>query len=265
MIAMDFNATIDLIIRELEEAREIIDDLKKFPGSPVLQIELAKSKCKNAADVIALIKEYRKIESSSTRQPEPLVKEETKKAVLQEIESKIREIDVDQPEPIEPERPVVAEIEEPRATILPHESKSKDRKNEQQETLELENDESIESDAPEKEAPEPKKSFVAPIIADTFSHLANRFGETDDDYAYSHGRKLSDLSEAIGINDRFYYIREIFDGNRDAYSQAITKIEKALSLDEARSVLLSSKSSKADQQAVKQFLDLVRRKFQGNE
>ena len=53
---MDFNATIDLIIKDLNDAREIIDDLKKIPGVPALQVELVKSKCKSAAEVIALIK-----------------------------------------------------------------------------------------------------------------------------------------------------------------------------------------------------------------
>ena len=31
---MDFNATIDLIIKDLKEASDIIDDLKKYPGVP---------------------------------------------------------------------------------------------------------------------------------------------------------------------------------------------------------------------------------------
>ena len=57
---MDFNATIDLIIKDLDEAREIIDDLKKYPGVPALQVELAKSKCKSAGEVIALLKTLRR-------------------------------------------------------------------------------------------------------------------------------------------------------------------------------------------------------------
>ena len=32
---MDFNATIDLIIKDLREASDIIDDLKKYPGFPI--------------------------------------------------------------------------------------------------------------------------------------------------------------------------------------------------------------------------------------
>ena len=53
---MDFNTTIDLIIKDLKEASEIIDDLKKYPGVPALQVELAKSKCRSAGEVISLLK-----------------------------------------------------------------------------------------------------------------------------------------------------------------------------------------------------------------
>ena len=53
---MDFNATIDLIIKDLRDASDIIDDLKKYPGIPLLQVELAKSKCRSAGEVIALLK-----------------------------------------------------------------------------------------------------------------------------------------------------------------------------------------------------------------
>ena len=53
---MDFNSTIDLIIKDLDEAREIIDDFKNYPDVPFLQIELAKSKCKSASEVISLLK-----------------------------------------------------------------------------------------------------------------------------------------------------------------------------------------------------------------
>jgi hypothetical protein len=72
---MDFNATIDLIIKDLDEAREIIDDLKKYPGVPVFQVELAKSKCKSAGEVIALLK--------SLRDNIPLVKEEPVQSLQQ--------------------------------------------------------------------------------------------------------------------------------------------------------------------------------------
>ena len=53
---MDLNKTLDLIIRDLEEAREIIDDLKNYRDVPAIQIEMAKSRIRNAAEVISLFK-----------------------------------------------------------------------------------------------------------------------------------------------------------------------------------------------------------------
>ena len=53
---MDFNATIDLIIKDLNEALKIVDDLKRYPGVPALQVEIAKAKCKSASEVISFLK-----------------------------------------------------------------------------------------------------------------------------------------------------------------------------------------------------------------
>jgi hypothetical protein len=80
---MDFNSTVDLIINDLEEARKIIDDFRNYPGVPLLQIELAKSKCKSAAELIALLKSSvvtepetrpeNKPVSAPKRKPEPIL------------------------------------------------------------------------------------------------------------------------------------------------------------------------------------------------
>jgi hypothetical protein len=195
---MDFNATIDLIIKDLDEAREIIDDLKKYPGVPVLQIELAKSKCKSAGEVIALLKSLRDNMPVLITPPPVEKKEESKKA--------------------------------------------------------------------------PKKASESAIIADKFSHLSNRFNEqlesmkSDDDISdILKTKPLTNLSEAIGVNDKFQFIREIFDGNKDAYIQAISRLDHAESLKDARAVIMSYTGDSNENKAVKQLLNLVKRKLPSNE
>lgn len=257
---MDFNATIDLIIRELEEAREIIDDLKKYPGAPVLQIELARSKCKNAGEVINILKEIHNRETARTiteeehapkkKESEPHVKEH--EPVKEEQNSAARtdkkEHIIDLPYQIEPSEPV----------HMPETGKKS----------EAEPGNAHEGNNQDKEQPE--KPFVAPIIADTFSHLANRFNEQvgsekGDDYSYMKTKHFSSLKESIGINDRFYFIRELFGGDGNAYSKAIEKIEEATGFEEAKSIILSSRKNKSENEALKQLLDLVKRKFKPNE
>ncbi len=69
---MDFDATIDIIIKDLREVGEIVEDLKKYPSVPILQIELAKSKCKSAVEIISLLKNYKPDQKqTAVKEPEP--------------------------------------------------------------------------------------------------------------------------------------------------------------------------------------------------
>jgi hypothetical protein len=245
---MDFNATIDLIIRELEEVREIMDDLKKFPDAPALEIELAKSKLRNAGEVIAFLKQ-RSENPVPPKKEEPLPEKKTEKPRYQpEIKNAVPEKKHDHEK-------------------RPEKTKTGGERN--NETLEIDSDEEKDPGKPEIESTG-QKPFVAPIIADTFSHLANRFNEQigekqTDDISYTRGKPYTNLSDAIGINDRFYYIRELFDGNRDAYNEAISRLEKAENMNEAKEIVLSYRKGKQDIPATKQLLDLVKRKFTSHE
>jgi copper chaperone CopZ len=198
---MDFNTTIDLIIKDLNEAREIIDDLRNYPGVPSLQVELAKSKCKSAAEVIALLKNI---------QGQPVAEAKKK------------------PEAGRPS--FVITVDE-----IPFNK---------------------------------KKVTESAIVADTFSHLPNslneQLGNLRDDNDVSDILKtkpLTNLSDAIGVNDKFLFIRELFNGNPESYNQAISKLDDAASLADAKAVIMSYTDNDAENEAVRQLLDLVKRKF----
>ncbi len=220
---MDFNATIDLIIKDLNDAREIIDDLKKYPGVPALQVELAKSKCKSAGEIIAFLKnQQQKVQEEKTAVPGP--------------------------EMINP---------------LPEEKK---KESTPVEIINLSVEYSEEINIPAK------KTAETSIIADKFSHLSSRFNEQlagrkgeEDISDHLKSKKLISLSEAIGVNDRFLFIREIFDGNKDAYTQAISRLETIESLQDAIAVIMSYTGEKNENEAIRQLLDLVKRKLPLNE
>jgi hypothetical protein len=233
---MDFNATIDLIIKDLDDASDIIDDLKKYPGVPVLQVELAKSKCKSAGEVIALLKNLKESvpvmsgkvpESQITEQPK--IPEEEKKAVT-----------------FKPVRPPVEKKEEPQIIKI------------------------VPPPAERNEVPKKAAEIVsgAAIVADSFSHLPGSYNEqigsmkSDDDLLNILKTKpLTNLSDAIGVNDRFMFIREIFNNNNEAYSQAISRLDKTESMKDAMAVIMSYTGDDNENEAVKQLLELVKRKL----
>jgi hypothetical protein len=233
---MDLNATIDIIIKDLNEAREIIDDLKKYPGVPALQIELAKSKCKSAAEVIALLK--------STQD---------KTTTGKEVKIQVEEIIVVD-EVITKEIPLIQTSEE-----------------EQRQVISVQ----VTEEVPEKKE-EPKQAVKkiteSAIIADQFSNMPTSFNEQlgslkheDDISEILKTKPLANLSDAIGVNDRFFFIREIFNGNHESYYQAISKLDIVDSLSDAMAVIMSYTGENVDNYAVKQLIALVKRKLPSNE
>ena len=247
---MDLNATIDLIIKDLRDASDIIDDLKKYPGVPLLQVELAKSKCKSAGEVIALLKTLK--ENSSFVEVEP------------SVQKKIHKLS-----PAEEEKPLSEKVITPKVEEK-HEVASVVQE-EYHEDSAIPETEQIAEITSEPEKPL-KKGEDSTILADKFSHLSGTFNEQlgtmkgDDDIAdMLKSKHLSSLLEAIGLNDKFLFIREIFDGNQNAYNQAITRLENAENLTDARAVIMSYTGENIESEAVKQLLDLVKRKLPSNE
>ncbi len=223
---MDFNSTVDLIIRDLNEASEIIDDFRNYSGVPVIQVELARSKCKSAAEIIALLKNMQ----------EPSAFPEKKESAGQKEGKKQK------PE-IKPE-PAMKVSEESKPSASFNENKNSNI----------------------------KKTPESAIIADTFSHLPNSLNEQIGSMREEDGvsdmlktKPLANLSDAIGVNDRFLFVREIFRGNRESYEQAISKLDNAENIKDAKSIILSYTGKYEETEASKQLLDLVKRKFPADE
>lgn len=253
---MDFNAAIDIIIKDLTEAQEIIDDLKKYPEVPVFQIELAKSKCRSAAGVIAFLKD---IKTNS-------IKDEIKKVedLTTEIETEaIRILEKQTLSDAEKRLTVTGTPVNNTRNVLDGSEMSEGVHEKESE---------INGGKKEPEKQPVKKGIESAIIADSFSHLSNRFNEqigstrSNDDMAeLLKSKPLTNLSEAIGINDRFLFIREIFNGSREAYLMVIDQLDNSRSFPEARELIMNYKGDEDENEAVKQLLDIVKRKFPSNE
>ena len=128
----------------------------------------------------------------------------------------------------------------------------------------------------EEEQVVPKKSKKKPaetnIVADRFSGMSNTFNEQlgnikseGDISSVIKSRPLGDLTEAIGINDKFLFIREIFNGDQLSYNEAIAKLNKVDNLSDAKAVIMSYTGEGAANEAVTQLLDLVKRKLPADE
>ena len=70
---------------------------------------------------------------------------------------------------------------------------------------------------------------------------------------------ISDLKSAIGINDKFQFINELFAGNADEFNKNVDALNSAVSAEEAMSIVKSFNWS--DNDVSKAFVNLIERRF----
>ncbi len=78
------------------------------------------------------------------------------------------------------------------------------------------------------------------------------------------GDKAIDLRASIGINEKFLFINELFDGDMRIYDEAIQKLNTSTTVAQADLLLLDLKivyNWDSESPTVKKFVELVRRKF----
>lgn len=234
---MDLKATLDIIIKDLEETREIIDDLKNYPGVPALQIELAKSKCKSAAEMIALLKDL-----PLNKPVVDTVKENKTEVRNSGIYAAPSAESVAEPLKEKPSQQVEEVISRPAKEVI------------------------------NKQEKQVITIGETAIIADQFSNRPESYNETlgnikreGDISEILKSKPVSSLSEAIGINDKFLFIREIFKGDNTLYNSMITRLDSARSFTDANEMISGIAEGNTENEAVKQLIEIVKRRFPSNE
>ncbi len=80
-----------------------------------------------------------------------------------------------------------------------------------------------------------------------------------------HRKSIKDLKAAIGINEKFLFINQLFDGNLQNYSAAVEKINSMNDLDSAKQFVASELAGEMNwdnnNEHVKNFMELVERRF----
>ncbi|BDX36956.1 hypothetical protein CYCD_03110 [Tenuifilaceae bacterium CYCD] len=98
-----------------------------------------------------------------------------------------------------------------------------------------------------------KQKFRNEIIAE---HSAKK-----DVSSKLQNKPISDLAKAIGINDKFLFTKELFDGDSVRYAETIGHLNSLSDLNDAIIFLQDNFQWPEDNESAVKFIDLVRRKF----
>jgi hypothetical protein len=232
---MDFLKAVNIIGRDLEEAMAMLEQLSGLSGPEKAEIELARSRVRSASDLLKLLPEMVTVKKPAAAgdTPEQVPVQEQKHTPVNEQRKEHEAV------------PVKTQREEPESAPAAEPAKQF---------------------SPSRAGQEPAK----PILADRFSQsgtLGDKISPARQDDAISsaiHNKPIADIGAAIGINDRFRYIRELFSGDTLAYNDTIRRLNSSASLGEAMRILDESTVMGSDPATQSSFVDVVRRKFSLN-
>jgi DNA repair exonuclease SbcCD ATPase subunit len=108
-----------------------------------------------------------------------------------------------------------------------------------------------------------KKPANAPAIVDQFEAQASINDTiTKSDPAITIRQPIHDIAKAIAINDRFLFIRELFDGNAALFSQTVNKLNTVNNLEDAKKYIQTVVKNWDDTSEPAQlFLSIVQRRY----
>lgn len=243
------------IIKEIQEIYSFINRFENPNQIHQIDIDLAMSKVRNLYDILlklnahdTYVSEYQSKEKLTINKPsakqdiepveEDIQKEELKKPSKTSETKQEVEIDLIKPE-------IKKEIEPVRKITIVDEEKPKKVQEKQK-----------------------KQESSSEIMADkfhskTYMHDSFTKGNPDkqDVSSKMKSKPITDINSAIGLNDKFVYVRELFNGNKDQFVETIQLLNNFDTFENALGYLKENFKWDYKEPIVVKLIELVRRKY----
>ncbi len=222
---MVYKNTLEAVIENVKEIENLVSDFVNCEEIPAIEMDLTLEKVRNLYDILLMLKQSgQEKEISTENQKNDKSEESTAKAGIENIEN------------------TAETAEEVKKDTIPGEKENK----KSQKPEEAEGGKSI-SDRFKSESSS---------IHDSFSKLQN-----DDLSSQLQTKPISNIADAVGINDKFTFINELFDGDTEKYNNTIDILNKVINFNDAYNYLMSNFSWDMDSPLVQKILNLIRRKL----
>lgn len=288
---MEKDAILNIVINDIKELDLLMSTFKGKPSIPQAYFKLVYSKLNNIGEEMAMLEELHKTEaplngkSVETMPPskeEPAVETKQAPVVKTTIEIEATEtlnfID-EEPNITAALQQPQQEITQPSAPVNPSPRPLETTSHEVAEVVPKPIAEVPDAKAPIKEkepAPVLEAIMEAPQVVKTkgdHSVLGETIGldrkslnetitnQISADDLTKIGTPVNDIRKAMGINDRFYFQRELFDNNNTAFNDTLDQINSMNSYNQAYVFLKSKYNWDESLKETEEFLRAVRRRF----
>lgn len=239
---MNYINTIDIILSDIEELKDLIRGFKKKEKISQIEIDLTLEKLRKLYDVLLLINSegLNQVKKQVEMPDEPMKSVHIEKTKIQ-VKDEKNFIEDSEEEIVRDEKPV-EDINAP---------------------LEITEEDVNADDKDEDENVEPEIE----MIADRFQAAPSRNEriaektEINDISSRLKQKHVDDIKKVIGINDKFLFTKLLFKSNPSLYNQTIEALNSKPSLEEALEYIETNFDWNYEDEAVFRFLEIIKRKY----
>lgn len=273
---MDNKKLLNFLLKDLIELDELFAD-KRTGDFNELEMEFLQTRITGAKKLVQILSEREESQLQAPKEPE-LSGETTEEVLAVNNQPSIEHLSQKKPKeeaeielPAEtPHRPKVEEVRQPEKavpTVATEETtvyeQGADKNAEEGQKDVVEAYEEVDQDEMELEDEDPAES-PNKRLSDVFLKEKS-VNDTVDGGIGKLEHKLSNrpvasIQTAIGINDRFQYIRELFDGKPDEFAKTVAELDSKNNIKEAVNYLQQNFKWKKNEASLK-FVNLVKRRF----
>lgn len=250
---MEKEALLDIILQDLKELDRLLRTFSGKDHIPEAFIHLAQSKVSGIANEVGLLGSLAKSSSQTTAAPE----------TTPQPESEPTPITAPAPEPEEePKMEQTEELTEEAQEQSKVESKVEPKvESKEQPKVESKLQKPTVAPPSSPEAPGTEKKVLGELLGKDRTSFNEKLGNGQGNGSNKVLSPITDLRKGLGINDRFFFQRELFNGSSDVMNQTLDQLNQMNSLSSAKSFLAANFKWKPDQEAVHAFMDLLERRF----
>jgi hypothetical protein len=242
---MEFKNTLEIVTKDIQDIEKLVSNFKNYSRIPNIELDLALSRLRNVYDLLLMFREdthanthkpaHKSGREVTAAPPENGKPAEQKPAPLNSATPPVNEtVTTASPETFEE---TVATLVKPEDPAIPV-------------------------------APEKTSTRKKPVEDKIFIHeKLGKHAHKKDITSKLQAQGIKSIAGSLGINDKFFFIRELFAGNTETFRQTMEELDNSHNFNDAYSLLMGKFQWDMDSEPVQTLLNLIRRKFitSGNE
>jgi hypothetical protein len=226
---MDRKLILQLLLNKTEEIQSLLNHFKSQPGDLESGLDMLSDRIEGLGKDFDLLKKNSVVAEVSKTTPE--LKENLVREIKEEPSPEVEK-------ELAPEQPL--KIEEPKEVV------------EITETIEPTVMKEVETPISNGETKEEESAILNDQLQASASGVLGEQLST---------HRLKDVQSAIGINDRFLFIRELFGNSAEDYNSAIEFVNQSANYTVVDNWIKNEKDWDPENPTVNQFIEVVKRKF----